>query len=178
MHKWASFLRAINVGGRVVKMEILKQQFEALGFDNVSTFIASGNVIFETAEEESEALELRIEARLQQALGYRVATFLRSGPEVATLSSLCTKYASEIQAGAVLYVIFARNPPPSDGKRRLLALNNEIDELAVHGRDILWLCRRHLGETKLDGAALEKTCALEATVRNANTVTKIAAKYF
>ena len=177
MIKFTAFLRAINVGGRVVKMEVLRKQFEALGFDNVSTFIASGNVIFEAQDGKPDALESRIEERLQKALGYRVATFLRSGPEVAKLSSLCTKYASEIEAGAVLYVIFARRAPRPDGKRQLLALNNEIDELAVHGRDILWLCRRYLGESKLEGAALEKTCALEATVRNANTVTRIAAKY-
>jgi uncharacterized protein (DUF1697 family) len=178
MPPFTAFLRAINVGGRVVKMEVLRKQFEALGFDNVSTFIASGNVIFETAQANADALESRIEERLQKALGYRVATFLRSGPEVAKLSSLCAKYAAEIEAGAVLYVIFARSAPRPDEKRRLLALNNEIDQLAVHGRDILWLCRRHLGESTLEGAALEKTCALEATVRNANTVARIAEKYF
>ena len=178
MPPFTAFLRAINVGGRVVKMEDLRKQFEALGFDNVSTFIASGNVIFETAQENADALESRIEERLQKALGYRVATFLRSGPEVAKLSSLCGKYASEIEAGAVLYVIFARRAPRPDEKRRLVAFNNEIDQLAVHGRDILWLCRRHLGESTLDGAAMEKTCAVEATVRNANTVARIAAKFF
>ena len=176
--RFSAFLRAVNVGGRVVKMDVLRKQFEALGFDNVSTFIASGNVIFETAHGNPDALEVRIEERLQKALGFRVATLLRSGPEVTTIAARCENYAAEIDAGAVLYVIFARNAPPPDGKRRLLALNNEIDELAVHGRDILWLCRRHLGESTLEGGALDRTCTLEATVRNANTVRRIAAKYF
>ena len=176
--RFIAFLRAINVGGRVVKMDVLRKQFEGLRFDNVSTFIASGNVIFETPEENSDALEVRIEERLQKALGYRVATLLRVGPEVTKIAARCKTYASEIEAGAVLYVIFTRRAPVTDAKRRLLALNNEIDEFAVYGRDILWLSRRHLGESRLPPATIEKTCTVEATVRNATTVTKIAAKYF
>jgi uncharacterized protein (DUF1697 family) len=176
--RFTAFLRAINVGGRVVKMDVLRKEFEALRFRDVSTFIASGNVIFETAEEDAEALEVRIEERLQKALGYRVATLLRSGPEVTKIAARCQPYASDIEAGAVLYVIFMRRAPVPDGKRRLLALNNAIDEFALYGRDILWLSRRHLGESKLPPATVEKTCTIEATVRNATTVTKIAAKYF
>ena len=176
--KYCCFLRAINVGGRVVKMDVLRKQFEALGFDSVSTFIASGNVIFETRDGSPDALELRIEERLQKALGFRVATLLRSGAEVTKLAAGCGKYAAEIEAGAVLYVIFTRNAPRPEARRKLLALNNEVDELTLYGRDILWLCRRYLGETKLPPAAVEKTSAVEATVRNATTVTKIAAKYF
>jgi len=178
MIRFAAFLRAINVGGRVVKMDVLRKQFEALGFRDVSTFIASGNVIFETRDENPDALEVRIEERLHKALGFRVATFLRPAPEVTNLAGECTRYIPEIEAGSVLYVIFARRAPLPDEKRGLLAHNNEIDQLTVHGRDILWLCRRYLGESTLGGATLEKTCALEATVRNATTVRKIAAKYF
>ena len=178
MIRLTAFLRAINVGGRVVKMDVLRKQFESLGLENVSTFIASGNVIFETTGAKPDALETRIEERLQKALGYRVATFLRSGSDLTATAAQCAKDASEIEAGAVLYVIFARGAPPPAAKRRVLALNNEVDEFAVHGRDILWLNRRYRGESQLTGGVLEKAFETEATVRNANTVRKIAAKYF
>lgn len=177
MTRYVAFLRAINVGGHVVKMETLRRQFESLGFDNVSTFIASGNVIFDVARGAPEVLEARIEQRLQQTLTYRVATFLRTIPEVSKAAEHCGAYASEIEAGAVLYVAFGRREPAAPAKRRLTALNNDVDEFHVRGRDIFWLCRRYRGDSKLTGGMVEKASAIEATVRNATTVRKIAAKY-
>jgi len=177
MTRYVAFLRAINVGGHVVKMEALRKQFEALDFDNVSTFIASGNVIFDSSSGKPDAIEARIEERLQKALGYRVATFLRTLPEISRTAEGCMMYASEIEAGAVLYVAFGRRAPVAAEKRRLTALNNDVDELQVSGRDIFWLCRRYVGESKLTGAMMEKAFQTEATVRNAKTVRKLAAKY-
>ena len=74
MPKYFAFLRAINVGGHTVKMDYLRALFEALGFANVETFIASGNVIFETKSKDTNALQREIEKHLHQALGYEVAT--------------------------------------------------------------------------------------------------------
>ena len=83
MQRSIAFLRAINVGGHTVKMDDLRTLFATLDFSNVETFIASGNVIFETPKENAATLERRIEQHLQQALGYHVATFIRSASEVA-----------------------------------------------------------------------------------------------
>jgi len=58
--KYIAFLRAINVGGHTVKMDHLRSLFEALGFSNVETFIASGNVIFESKSKSTRALERRL----------------------------------------------------------------------------------------------------------------------
>src|SRR6476620_4469524 len=73
-----AFLRAINVGGHTVKMEVLRRLFEELGFENVETFIASGNVIFDAPDDDQGALEKQIEGQLRTSLGYEVATFVRS----------------------------------------------------------------------------------------------------
>ena len=66
MSKYIAFLRAINVGGHTVKMDVLRQLFESLGFANVETFIASGNVIFESKAGNVKALEKKIETCLQE----------------------------------------------------------------------------------------------------------------
>jgi uncharacterized protein (DUF1697 family) len=58
-------------------MQCLRQVFESLGFSRVVTFIASGNVIFETAKRNTKVLERRIEKRLREVLGYEVPTFIR-----------------------------------------------------------------------------------------------------
>ena len=78
MFRFIAFLRAINVGGgRTVKMQSLRQVFEPLGFCRVATFIASGNVIFETMRKRSKTLERKIEKALQKTLGYEVRAFIR-----------------------------------------------------------------------------------------------------
>ena len=76
--RYIAFLRAVNVGGRVVKMPVLKKAFESLQLSNVETFIASGNVVFETAASDVLKVERKIEARLREALGYEVTTMVRS----------------------------------------------------------------------------------------------------
>lgn len=72
-----AFLRGINVGGRVVKKERLQEVFEALGFEDVSTFRQSGNVVFETSVGTDESGRI-VEASLRKSLGYDVPTFVRT----------------------------------------------------------------------------------------------------
>ena len=86
MPRYIAFLRAINVGGHTVKMDRLRQHFESLGFANVETFIASGNVVFETTAMDTAALETRIAAALHAALGYEVATFIRTEAELSGIA--------------------------------------------------------------------------------------------
>ena len=87
MPRLIAFLRAINVGGHTVSMAQLRKEFEALGLQNVETFIASGNVIFTSRSRDLAALEKKIESRLRASLGYEVATFLRTDAEVAELAA-------------------------------------------------------------------------------------------
>ena len=61
MHRYIALLGGINVGGHRVKMDTLRELFEALGFTNVATFIASGNIIFETSANDMQLLETQIE---------------------------------------------------------------------------------------------------------------------
>src|SRR4051794_1405623 len=85
MKRYVAFLRGINVGGHRVKMDHLRDLFTALGFSNVTTFIASGNVIFDTPAPDVSAIESRIEGHLKASLGYEVDTFLRTPAELATV---------------------------------------------------------------------------------------------
>jgi uncharacterized protein (DUF1697 family) len=68
MTRYIAFLRAINVGGHNVKMDYLRELFESLGYVNVQTFIASGNVIFDSPTEDARTLEKEIEDHLSSTL--------------------------------------------------------------------------------------------------------------
>jgi uncharacterized protein (DUF1697 family) len=106
MSKYVAFLKAINVGGHVVKMDELRELFAGLKFSGVETFIASGNVIFETKSAPDRKLEQRIEKHLEAALGYEVGTFVRSMEEIRAIG----KYEPFSSTGFVLNVGFPREP--------------------------------------------------------------------
>jgi uncharacterized protein (DUF1697 family) len=182
MTQYVAFLRAINVGGHTVKMPELQRLFEDMGFSNVATFIASGNVIFESAVGDPRELEQTIEKGLQEALGYEVVTFLRTLPEVAAIAAAVADHKpfpeEEFEAGAVLYIVFVRDPLSDELHERLMSLRNEIDEFHVRGPNIYWLHRKQLMKPgKPADAPIEKTLKIPATIRNVNTIRRIAAKY-
>jgi uncharacterized protein (DUF1697 family) len=178
MPKYVAFLRAINVGGHTVKMEYLRSLFEAMGFSGVETFIASGNVVFDSTSKSTKALEKKIEGYLREALGYEVATFIRTITEVAAISRYKPFIDAELTAeGNVVYVAFLADSPGDETKQKLQSFNNETDEFHVYGREVYWLCRKKFSESKFSGALLERTLGMKATVRNSTTVKKIASKY-
>jgi len=178
MPRYIAFLRAINVGGHIVKMGHLRKLFSSLGFSNVETFIASGNVIFESPAKNAQTLEKKIEVHLQKSLGYEVATFIRSASELAAIAQYKPFTASELDAeGTSLYIAFLPAPPNGESQQKLMAFRTEADDLHVHEREIYWLCRKKISESVFSGALLEKTMGMPATMRNSTTVKKLGAKY-
>lgn len=176
--RWIALLRAINVGGHTVKMEHLRSLFAALGFANVATFIASGNIIFDAAADDSHMLEQQLQRHLKHALGYEVITFLRSTAELATIANYQPFPAAELNAAEhSLYIAFLQTEPSNEAQQALLTFPTDVDEFHIHGREVYWLCRTRLSESVFSGARLEKTLGLPATVRNITTVRKLAAKY-
>ncbi len=172
-----AFLRAINVGGRVVKMERLRALFAELGFAKVETLIASGNVIFETRSKSAEALEKKIERHLRETLGYEVITFLRSAAEVAAVAAHRPFPATEVATdGAVVYVAFLKKTPTPTAMDFLTSQQSAVDAFQVSGREVYWLCRKRFSESEFSGARLEKLLGMPMTVRNSTTVSKLAAK--
>jgi uncharacterized protein (DUF1697 family) len=178
MRRYIALLRAINVGGHTVKMDALRTLFEVLGFANVATFIASGNVIFESADPDAPALERRIERHLHGALGYEVATFIRSAADLAAIAQYQPFPAAELAGETTsLYVGFLAAAPGDTAREKLLALRTPTDEFQVHDREIYWLCRTRMSDSPVSGALLEKALRMPATWRNSTTVQKLAAKY-
>ncbi len=177
MLRYIAFLRAINVGGHTVKMEHLRRLFESVGFSGVETFIASGNVVFETTTKDAKTLEKQIEKRLREALGYEVATFIRTDAELAHIANYRPFQQSALDAAVALNIAFLADTLDDTSRQKLLALRTDIDDFHVHEREIYWLCRKKQSESTFSNAVLEKTLGRQSTLRGANTVKKIAAKY-
>ena len=175
--RYAAFLRAINVGGRVVKMDRLRKLFETAGFAGVETFIASGNVVFESSRKNDADLERAIESHLKKALGYPVATFVRSMPELAAIVDLEPFGPEPLKPPDSLFVGFLRSATSKDAQRQIAALSNDVDTVIADGREIYWRARKGFAESTISYAVVEKLLRTEATFRNLNTVRRMAAKY-
>ncbi|HVT05180.1 MAG TPA: DUF1697 domain-containing protein [Thermoanaerobaculia bacterium] len=173
--RYVAFLRAINVGGHIVRMDALRQHFETIGMKNVETFIQSGNVLFD-ASARPATLERRIEAHLEEALHYRVATLIRTAAEIDDILKSQPFDQAEIDAGARLYIGFMRQESSPEIRAAFLKLRSPGDDLHIRGREIYWLCRTSFSDSPLGGPIIEKTLKTEVTMRSSTTVRKIAAK--
>lgn len=178
--KHVALLRAINVGGRRVKMEELRAVFEQFS-DDVATFIASGNVIFcadaaMLAEPDGcSALEAKIEAALHEALGYDVAVFIRTLTELEGV----VRHADSLAAGhdgAGVYVAFLKHDPERRTRSKIRALGATGDHFDTHGREVYWI-RDMSMSSEFTGAHLERVLNAPATMRNATSLTKLLSKY-
>lgn len=177
MSRYFAFLRAINAGrGRTVKMEVLRQAFEALGFSGVSTFQASGNVIFEATGQNPRLLESRIEKRLRATLGRAVPAFIRTDAELAEIANYRPFRLGEDDP-AELNIIFLADALDEQRVKKVMALETDTDEFHVHGREIYWLRRRKAAASGFSSVPLEKTIGLSLTIRGSRTVKKLVEKY-
>lgn len=175
MSKYVAFLRAINVGGHVVKMDHLRGLFESLGFTEVATVIASGNVIFTSTSRSASGLEKKIEDHLRQTLGYEVITFVRTTGELKAIAAYRPFDASEIDpAGNALYIGFLKGGPSDEARQKLASSATEDDKFHFSGREMYWLRRKKFSDSKLSGPLLEKTLGMRTTLRNCTTVKRIA----
>jgi uncharacterized protein (DUF1697 family) len=179
MSRYIALLRAINVGGRTVKMDCLRALFEAMGFEDVATFIASGNVIFDAPASDPRALERRIEEELCTMLGYEVMTFVRTPAELAAIAAHRPFPREDPDAaGNALYIAFLKEAPPDAAQSQMLALQTPTDLFHFHDRELYWFLRTKLSESSLfSGSVLEKTLGAPMTMRNITTVRKLANKY-
>jgi uncharacterized protein (DUF1697 family) len=173
--RYIALLRAINVGGHVVKMDRLRGLFESFKCSNVSTFIASGNVIFDSRVANASALETSIEAGLARALGYPVATFLRSPDEMREAADDAAFTSAPPDAS--VYVMFLKTAPTRQQKHAVKGMATALDEYDVRRREVYWLRRNYKARAGEPGPAIERVLTGPATMRNLTTVRKLAAKY-
>ncbi len=176
MQRYVAFLRGMNLGGRRIKNDELKREFEQLGLGDVSCFRASGNVIFASKEKGEEKLKQRIEAGLGESLGYKVPVFLRSAAELGAVSTQEPFDSALIKASkGKLQVAFLSAAPKGKARKQALAIESKEDRLAIEGRELYWLPSGGISESDLDLKTIEAAVG-PWTMRTKGTVDQIAAR--
>lgn len=177
MRRYAAFLRGINLGGRRLKMDELRRHFEALDVENVSTFIASGNVVFDYARSDTARLEVAAERHLHDALGFSTDVFVRSLEALRDLSER-DAFAAARAERFNLHAIFLRDPPTEEAAEALRTLEGDDDHFEVLGREVVWFRRGRMTDAPISTRQIEGALGgPENTMRNLNTVERMVAKF-
>jgi uncharacterized protein (DUF1697 family) len=166
---YAALLRGINVAGHApVAMADLHAAFAGLGFAGISTYLRSGNVVFET-EAPRAALTADIEARLRREIGVSTTVLLRSRDELAGLAA-ANPFLDRQDDPTKMHVTFLAARPEAARVPALAALAAASEEIDVVGHDVYLHCPDGYGRTKLTNTNVEKKLAVIGTTRNWRTV--------
>ncbi|MBI5134224.1 MAG: DUF1697 domain-containing protein [Candidatus Taylorbacteria bacterium] len=174
MMKCCALLRGINVGGNnLIKMADLKACFEAMGFGETRTYIASGNVIFESDEKDLETLSQTIERGLSKEFGYKACVVVVPYMILSKVVRKAPKGFGEEPERYRYDVIFLRAPMTAAEAIKSVEARDGVDE-AWQGDDVLYFSRiiKKAAQSKLPKLA-SKPAYKSMTVRNWNTATKL-----
>ena len=167
MTRYVAFLRAINVGGRRVRMADLKAHAAALGATSVRTHIASGNLIFESTTRAPFKLAAQLEDGLEARLGFRAEVFLRRDDEVAAIAErgrlLCEALGPEVS----VHIGFLATEPSPAHAAAVAALNTQIDAFRVEGTELIWTIRGKVLASQVSGPRIERALGGRVTFRKA-----------
>lgn len=173
---YVALIRGINVANTQISMERLRKLCAACGFEDVQTYIQSGNVVFSSGES-AAACGDRLAARLQRELGKPIGVLIRSARELADVVGknpfLKEKDVKEKDVEtARLHVAFLAEKPKADRMKALSAADWGRDRFRYTGKDLYLHCPDGFGRSKL-ATTFERMLGVGGTVRNWNTVSKL-----
>jgi uncharacterized protein (DUF1697 family) len=171
--RYAALLRGINVGGnRKVAMADLRELLAGLGYDDVTTYLQSGNAVFSTAGSSPAALSAAIEERLAGKFGAPVRVIIRTAAELAGVVG-----ASPLPDGpenpSRFFVAFLSAAPDPQTVQEIEAQSFDPDRIWISGKEAYLWCPGGAADTTLTHSFIEKRLGVTATARNWNTVTKL-----
>lgn len=173
LHLFVALLRGVNVGGNsMISMSALKKSFEELGFMHVTTYINSGNVIFNARENDARKLERQIERMLTKEYQLNSKVVVRSFSEMEQLvQSLPRNWGGD--SNWRYNVIFLRHTIDSEDILAELPANDEIEEVVYRPGTVLWAAHvDRISRSKMVKLSSRKIYQ-DMTVRNLNTTKKL-----
>ncbi len=173
--KYISILRGINVSGqKKIKMADLKILYEAQGFGSVTTYIQSGNVIFESKGVNKEGLKKTIENAIEDKFTFHVPVDIRTNQELKQIVDNCPyEEAQAEENGTKILVTFLRSTPSVQKQELLLEYVKSPERLTIQGSEAYLYCPNGYGKSKLSNIFIENKLGILATTRNWKSVKKL-----
>ena len=171
--RYVALLRGINVGGNtMIKMEGLRALFESLGFKNVTSYINSGNLGFDSPSRSDTKLAKTIHDAIEKELGLKISIMVRSSAEVAEIVAK-NPYDGQFDNDKDVHVFFLASELTEDQTAMLLEKNSDTELITVNGRTVYYLLRISIIDSVLGKGFLDKKLKVPATARNWRTVRKL-----
>jgi uncharacterized protein (DUF1697 family) len=174
MTRYVAFLRAVNLGRRRVPMAEAREALEALGYDDVASFVNSGNLLL-TSSAKAIDVERAVRAELETRFGFEVTTFVRTAAQVRSLAT--DKPFGPLAATHTHFVLLPLEPLSARDRTTVQAMSNEHDQVVVVGGDVHWLIRSKSTDTTLGPKQWRDALpGNPTTARNTTMLAKLVAK--
>jgi len=171
MPTYISMLRGINVGGhKRIKMDQLRSSLEALGLNDVKTYIQSGNVVFKTAKASSAALSRKIETKIARVFGFPVSVITRTSDDMETIVKSNPFLNAQGIDPEKLHIAFLSQPPAASALTKLEALMLSPDQFRCLGQELYLYLPNGVSGSVLMKNPLDRVLAVVTTTRNWRTV--------
>jgi uncharacterized protein (DUF1697 family) len=169
-----AMLRGINVGGhKRVKMDALASLIKELGFNNVRTYLQSGNVVFDYSGEETLNLSEMIESAINRQYGFDAAVITRSTDELKNIVKNNPFMRERETDVSKLHITFLSDVPTESGLTKMKAVQGGPDRFFVTNREIYLFCPLGYGRTRFSNNYFETALGVTATTRNWETVNRL-----
>jgi uncharacterized protein (DUF1697 family) len=173
MHTLVALLRGINVGGKtMIPMPELRSMLASMGFEDVATYVQSGNVVFNSSTGEAEELAAAIEERIAETFGLSTAVLVRTPSELTEIAG-SNPFLSRETDPLKLHVVFLSGAPAASAVKELDPKRSPPDEFSVLGREIYLHLPNGAGRSKLTIDYFERRLGVRATARNWRTLNKL-----
>jgi uncharacterized protein (DUF1697 family) len=171
MYTLISLLRGINVGNqKSIRMPELKALFESMGFSKVTTYVQSGNVVFDCAHSDDEKIGAAIEMEIERQFGFSVPVIMRERDDLQRIIDNNPFTHQRNEDPSKLHVTFLSRLPPVELADSMKILPGIEDECVLRGKEIYLFCPNGYGKTKLSNGFFERKLKVLATTRNWKTV--------
>jgi uncharacterized protein (DUF1697 family) len=171
---YIALLRGINVGGnKRIKMDQLRKSFEALGLDQVATYIQSGNVVFKGGKVSPSSLSKKIEDRILADFGHSVSVILRTADEMKQTIANNPFLKDRGIDLTKLHVMFLSNAPASAALEKLETMTVKPDRSCCLGKEIYLYLPNGTSQSTLMKTPLDRVLSAVTTTRNWNTTNQL-----
>lgn len=172
MRTYISMLRGINVSGKnIIKMDALKRLFEDLNFQNVTTYVQSGNVIFSFKPTDIKEMEKLISAEIEKHFRFKIPVIVLTTDELK--DCIENNPFTKSKDDKFLHFAFLAERPVNYRKEDIDNKKAENEEIEISERVVYLYCPNGYGKTKLTNTFLEKTLKVTSTTRNFRTTNEL-----
>lgn len=174
MNIYISILRGINVSGqKLIKMDALRRTYEELGFNNVTTYVQSGNVIFSGEEFNDKDLELKLSLQIEKDFGFVVPVIVFGIEKLKKVIEENPFSKDPDKDPSYLHVTFLSSRPDTFDKNIIDEKKQNGEEVATSNDAVYLYCPNGYGNTKLNNNFLERKLRVSATTRNWKTTNEL-----